>query len=117
MIFHILSRIFPSLNIEIYVSEKNIGYPSAIHKLHEYIKNYEYAFFINPDCIFTSSQLMYFIKKLKNKSFGAAVCNITNGLDGPEYSGIATVKDNNKYPYDQDASEPNSRWEHLYYTI
>ena len=97
-------RNFPSLNIEIYVSEKNIGYPSAIHKLHQYIKNYEYAFFINPDCIFTSSQLMYFIKKLENKSFGAAVCNITNGLNGPEYSGIATVKDNNKISYDQDAS-------------
>ncbi len=94
---------FPSLCIKVYFSEKNIGYTGAIRKLHQYISKYKYSFFINPDCIFTTSQLESFIDKLKNKSFGAAVCNITNGFDGPEFSGIATITDNNKISYNQSA--------------
>lgn len=93
-------RRFSDLNIKIYASNKNIGYPSAIYELHKKIDHYDYVFFINPDCIFDTTQLEQFIDKLKNKSFGAVVCNITNGLNGPEYSGIATITDNNRISYD-----------------
>ncbi len=94
---------FPNINIKLFTSDKNLGYPSAICSLHSQVKKYDYAFFINPDCLFTSCQLEQFVSKLKNKSFGAAVCNITNGLSGPEYTGIATVKENNKMSYEIDA--------------